>query len=633
MKNEFIVRGFLLHIITMTTDEIRSGYLDYFKHSQQHEIVPSSPIVPDNDPTTLFTGSGMQPMLPYLLGQVHPLGTRIADSQRSFRAEDIEEVGDNRHTTFFEMLGNWSFGDYWKEEQLTWMFTYLVDIVQLDPNNLYITTFSGDKKNNIPKDDESPAIWQKLFASKGIGATLVELVTEEEGAKKGMQGGRIFSYDAKKNWWSRAGIPDNMPAGEPGGPDSEIFYKFPNVKHDAKFGKQCHPNCDCGQFLEIGNNVFMEYRKTNSGSFEKLEQKNVDFGGGLERIVAAANNNPDVFMIDLFVPIIHKLETLSGKSYEKNNQAPMRVIADHLRAAVNLIAEGITPSNTGQGYILRRLIRRAVRYARDLNLEHGFSKIIAQEVIHAYQNPYPFVKAQEKTILKELSAEEEKFRKTLERGLKEFSKMSKDNKLSSKEAFLLYESYGFPIEMTQELAKEQNVTLDLSHFEDEKKRHANASKKGMEKKFRGGLADHSEQTVKYHTATHLLHQTLRTLLGDHVQQKGSNITPERLRFDFSHPEKLTPEQIKKIEQKVNEQIQKGLPVSSETMTYDEAIEQGALAFFGERYPERVTVYSVGNYSKEICGGPHVENTKDLGTFKIIKESSAGAGIRRVYAIL
>ena len=551
----------------------------------------------------------MQQLVPYLLGQEHPLGTRLYNIQRSFRTQDIEEIGDNRHTTFFEMMGNWSLGDYFKKEQLAWFWEFLTKELGLPKEKLYVTVFEGNKE--VPKDEESISLWKAL----------------------GVPDNHIFSYPAEKNWWSRAGVPNNMPVGEPGGPTSEVFYEFTEVKHDSAFGKECHPNCDCGRFLEIGNSVFMEYKKTEEG-LEELPKKNVDFGGGLERILAAVNNDPDVFKTDILWPIIEKIKSLSGKEYDKNNQSSMRVIADHMRASVMLIADGVTPSNKDQGYVLRRLIRRSIRHARNLDLKKGFTSHLAQPVVEIFESAYPHVKEKSETILKELSREEEKFSNTLNRGLKEFQKIAENKKrISGKDAFHLYETYGFPVEVTKEIADEQKILIDLIGFEEEKQQHQEASRKGAEHKFKGGLVDQSAQTVKLHTATHLLHQALRTILGSHVQQKGSNITGERLRFDFSHPDKMTDAQIKQVEETVNEKISKKLSVSKRVTTYDEAIKEGALAFFGERYPEKVNVYSIGSFSKEICGGPHVKNTEELGKFKIIKESSAGAGIRRAYAIL
>ena len=564
--------------------------------------------MPEGDPTTLFTGSGMQPMIPYLLGEKHPLGTRIVNSQRSFRAEDIEEVGDNRHTTFFEMLGNWSFGDYFRSEQLRWMSEFLFDEVGIDPKKLYVTTFIGDTKNGLERDTESAELWKAIFKERGIEANIVEIGSEAAGSDVGMQGGRIFYYDSKKNWWSRAGTPDKMPIGEPGGPDSEMFYEFTEIEHDPKFGKECHPNCDCGRYLEIGNNVFMTYKKAGEGVFEPLPSKNVDFGGGLERMASASQNDPDIFKIDAFIDTIARLEKLSGKKYEDPlHQKSFRIIADHARAANMLIADGVRPSNTEQGYVLRRLLRRAIFHADKIGVTPGtlFTSDVEKE-------------------------EEVRFRTTLARGLKEFEKGERD-------AFILFTTYGFPFEMTQELALEKGETVDEKDFKNKIKEHQEKSRSGAEQKFKGGLADTSEKTVRLHTATHLLNAALKHVLGEHVKQKGSNITEERLRFDFSHPTKLTDEEKQKIGEFVNNAIAQGLPVVRKEMPRAEAESIGAEMEFNAKYPDTVSIYFVGDektpVSKEFCGGPHVTNTKELGIFKIVKEEASSAGVRRIKAIL
>lgn len=624
----------------MTLQEIRAKYIAYMQ-SKGHKVIPSASLLPQNDPTTLFTGSGMQPLLPYLLGKEHPLGTRVVDSQKCFRQMDIEEVGDNRHTTFFEMLGNWSFGDYFKEEQLNWVFEFLTSPtvgLGIDPSNLYVTVFAGDDANAIERDDKAVAIWKQLYATVGIDASDVFIGKESDGASKGMQGGRIFYYDAKKNWWSRAGVPENMPKGEPGGPDSELFYDF-GTPHNTAFGEHCHPNCDCGRFLEIGNSVFMEYIKQEDGSFAKLPKSNVDFGGGLERLCAAANHVNDVF------PIAHKeiLETLekaSGKSYHHATASELkafRVVADHLKGAVFIIADGARPANTDSGYVLRRLLRRAVRYADSLSIKEGVLKDAASVVISMYKDHYPELVALESTITTVIAEEEDRFRKTLERGLKEFEKISATGNISGVDAFVLFTTYGFPIEMTEEMAQERGVSVDKATYAEEMRKHQELSRAGAEQKFKGGLADHSEIVVKYHTATHLLNQALKEVLGAHIEQRGSNITSERLRFDFNHPEKISEEQLRAVEKIVNDKIKEDLIVTATDMPLAQAKERGAVGVFGEKYGEVVRVYSIGDpmkpFSMELCGGPHVDHTGVLGTFHITKEESVAAGTRRIKAVL
>lgn len=634
----------------MNTNKLRTTYLEYYQ-SQGHTIIPSASLLPENDPTTLFTGSGMQPIVPYLLGAEHPAGTRLVDSQKCFRAQDIEEVGDNRHTTFFEMFGNWSLGDYFKQEQIPWMFDFLINKLGLDITKFYVTCFSGNEELGIPKDTESAEIWQKLFKEKGIDAAI-----GEHPEKDGMQEGqRIFYYNETKNWWSRAGVPQNMPDGEPGGPDTEMFRDF-GVElglHEISEWKDepCHVNCDCGRFLEIGNNVFMEYRKT-AGGFEKLAQQNVDFGGGLERVAAALNGDPDIFKIDLFDGARSELEKVSGKKYGDSEEETFafRVILDHIRAATFLIGDGAYPSNKDQGYFTRRLIRRAVRFASKLGIEGSFAGSIARAYIDTYKEAYPKVLELQEKIVEELEKEETKFAKSLVRGMKKFEQLTKDKtqgaRITGEEAFDLFQSFGFPIEITQELAEERGLTLSIEEFKAEKEKHQGISRAGADKKFKGGLADHSEMSVKYHTATHLLHAATIKILGSHAVQKGSNITPERLRFDFSHPEKPTGEQVKELEDLVNAAIAKDYPVSFDMMSVEEAKEKGAIGLFEENYGEKVKVYTVGDpnekadadpsaptFSREFCGGPHVEHTGVLGHFKITKEESVGAGLRRIKAVL
>ena len=618
----------------MDTKDIRKRYLDYFV-KRGHAIVPSCGLVPDNDPSTLFTSAGMQAMIPYLSGQKHPLGARIANSQKCLRTQDIDEVGDNRHTTFFEMLGNWSLNDYFKKEQLSWVFEFLTKEIGLNPKNLYVTVFRGLPDAGIPKDEETVKIWKELFAGVGIDAKDIDFSERD-----GMQGGRIFYYDETKNWWSRSGTPDKMPEGELGGPDSEIFWDFGaglKLHENSKWAKQpCHINCDCGRFMEIGNNVFMEYAK-RAGKVEKMERRNVDFGGGLERIAAASINDPDVFKIDLFLPAIKEVEKLSDKQYGADEMITnaMRVIADHIRSAVFLIADGVLPSNKAQGYFCRRLIRRAVVNGHQLGIENNFLPLLAGTYLNTYLNTY---KLPIEKIKEELEKEEAKFRKTLKEGLREFEKQAKENnnELQGKLLFDLYQSFGFPLELSLEIARGKNIGIADSaqkSFFDNLKQHQDMSRTASAGMFKGGLADDSVATTKLHTAAHLLLAALRRVLGEHVIQRGSNITAQRLRFDFSHPQKMTPEEIKQVEDLVNEQIQKKIPVEKKEMATDDARASGAMGAFGSKYGERVTVYTIGDFSKEICGGPHIENTGELGAFKITKEQSSSAGVRRIKAVL
>ena len=637
----------------MKTSEVRDKYLKYFKE-RGHAIVPRASIVPQEDPTTLFTGSGMQPMLQYLLGAKHPEGVRIVDSQTCIRAEDIDEIGDNRHTTFFEMLGNWSLGDYFKKEQLGWIYEFLTKGIGLDPNKIYVTAFVGDKEAGIDKDTEASEIWKELFGNDGISAEVIEIGSEEDGYKKGMQGGRIFYYDSKKNWWSRAGVPSNMPAGEPGGPDSEVFYEFDYIEHDKSYGEHCHPNCDCGRYMEIGNSVFMQYQKQDDASFKELDQKNIDFGGGLERITAASIDSADMFKIDVLWNIIQKLQELTSKRYEDHVEAK-RVIADHLRSATFMAVDGVVPSNTAQGYVMRRLLRRAIRRGHELGVTENLTVEIAKVIVDEYKDIYPELSERSVNIFDVLKREEDLFRKTLERGIHEFNKRTseldfskrppaptgKRTELTGKLLFTLFDTYGFPAELSIEEAKKEGVELsdnweaDFNKLMEEQKDRSRTATAGQ---FKGGLAEHSETTTKYHTATHLMYKALRNILGDHVMQRGSNITGERLRFDFSHSEKMTPEQIKQVEDMVNGVIQKDMPVNFVEMSKDDAFGIGALGAFGEKYPDIVKVYTVGDpeadyYSKEICGGPHVDRTGLIGEFRIVKEESSSAGVRRIKAII
>ena len=639
----------------MTAQEIRNAYLEFFS-TRKHAVIGRAQLVPHNDPTTLFTGSGMQPLIPYLLGETHAEGSRLTNSQTCLRAQDIEEVGDNRHTTFFEMLGNWSLGDYFKEEQLPWFFEFLVDVVGIDPNKLYVTCFIGSDAHTIPKDSESGAIWQRLFAEKNVEAPEVEIGSEDDGYRKGMQNGRIFYYDAGKNWWCRAGSIDAMPAGEPGGPDSEVFYEFDFIEHDPSYGEHCHPNCDCGRFMEIGNSVFMEYVRADDG-FNKLPRKNVDFGGGLERIAAAKLNSPDVFKISLILPIIQKLEDLSGKSYATHTES-MRVIADHVRAAAFLAVDGVKPSNKEQGYVMRRLLRRAIRQAFELGVEQNFIEEVVSVVADLYEADFPEVATKRQEIVMVLTREEKVFRQTLRKGIRELEKIADQQAgvgekaiITGEIVFKMYDTYGFPIELTaEEVFKHEQWQLSADwrkEFEammTEQRQRSQTAAKGT---FKGGLGGQTMQHKKYHTATHLMYQALRDVLGEHVVQRGSNITEERLRFDFSHPEKVSKEQLEQVEAIVNEQIAKDLQISwAEYPTKEATGPLGALGQFGDRYGETVKVYSMKDpntpkderpYSFEICGGPHVEHTAQLHDdgkeFCIIKEESSSAGIRRIKAVL
>lgn len=625
----------------MTAQEIRQKYFD-FMVKNDHKLIARASLIPQNDPTTLFTGSGMQPLIPYLLGEPHPDGKKLVDSQTCLRAEDMDEVGDNRHTTFFEMLGNWSLGDYYKQQQLTQFWQFLTDELELDPQRLYASVFIGDSKNNIAKDCESVEIWKKLFSQKGIEAKDVELGSALEGSKKGMQGGRIFYYDANENWWSRSGPPENMPEREPGGPDSEVFYEFPAVEHDVQYGENCHPACDCGRFIEIGNSVFMAYKKTASG-FEQLSKPNVDFGGGLERLAAAKNDDPDIFKISLLWPIVEALEQLSGKKYDEHQQS-MRVIADHLRAAVFLVTDGATPSNKEQGYVLRRLIRRAIRFALDLGIEEDLVGKIIPTIIEVYKADFAEIANTQQQTIDTLTKEEKLFRQTLRSGVNMLTRMARDKKeLTGLDMFKLYDTFGFPMELAKEEADRNDIKLHSSWEQDfrrqmeEQRQRSQTASQGM---FKGGLADHSEQVVRYHTTTHLMYQALKNVLGDSVVQRGSNITVERIRFDFSHPEKVPREQLDEVEKIVNDKITEDLPVTWQEEPTQQALKTASGAF-GDKYSDKVKVYTIGDpalpFSREICGGPHVEHTGQIGEggkkFKITKEEASSAGVRRIKAVL
>lgn len=624
----------------MNAKEIKKAYLEFFK-ARGHTVIPRAKLVPQDDATTLFTGSGMQPLLPYLLGQKHPSGKKLVDSQTCLRSQDIEEVGDNSHTTFFEMLGNWSLGDYFKEDQLRWFFEFLVDEVGLDPNRLYVTAFIGDEQNNIPRDDESAQIWKKLFDERGVKAEIAEIGSQEEGDKRGIKTDeRIFFYDDSKNWWSRGGGLEKTPIGDPCGPDSEVFYDFGEENHNKEFGLS-HPNSDGGRFLEIGNSVFMQYRKTKNG-FDSLTSQNVDFGGGLERIAAAKNSNPDVFKTDLLWPIIEKIEQLSGKKYESNTTS-MRVISDHLRAAVFMAVDGISPSNKEHGYVMRRFLRRSIRFAFELGIEHNFLSEIVPVVTSIYNNDYPELQDNSENIVSLLTKEEKVFRQTLRKGLSELQKMS-SRVIRGDDLFKLYDTFGFPVEISTEEAYKLDIKISenwRNEFESKMNEQREKSKTAAKGVFKGGLGGDSDIHVKYHTATHLMYAALRKVLGNHVTQHGSNITDERLRFDFSHDSKMTQEQIAEVQNLVNQKISEDLAVNYREMPTKDAFSNGAIGAFGDKYGDTVKVYQVGSdenrFSFEICGGPHVEHTGQLAEngkkFKIIKEESSSAGIRRIKAIL
>lgn len=592
-----------------TRTELIHEYIKFFK-SKQHTEIPSAPLVPQNDPTVLFNTAGMQPLVPFLLGKKHPLGTRLVDVQKCIRTNDIEEVGDANHHTFFEMLGNWSLGDYFKEESIKFSYEFLTQVLKIPKEKLAVTCFGGDPRiPALPKDEESFAIW------KSIG------IPEERIAF--LQGGVL---ESKKNWWG--------PAGQTGpcGPDTEIFYWTGGEKTPKKY------NPEDERWVEIWNNVFMQYNKTEKGDYVSLKQKNVDTGMGLERTLAVLNNYDDNYETTIFKPIIHEIEKIAKKKY-KGHEKEMRIIADHIRAATFILGDSmILPSNIGHGYVLRRLIRRAIRYGKLLNIQERFTAKIAEAIIPLYPE-YPELKNQAKFILDSINEEENKFNQTLEKGLKKFEELVSTKKISGKDAFLLFQSFGFPIEMTQELAKEKNIPISRTEFDEEMKQHQDLSRSASAGTFKSGLADNSEQTTKLHTATHLLNEALRIVLKDEtIRQKGSNITPERLRFDFNFSRKLTPEEISAIETLVNKKIKEALSVTGEEISLQKAQTSGAQAEFGAKYPERVTVYTIvdthekrGWFSKEICTGPHVMNTKEIGTFKIIKEEAVAAGIRRIKA--
>lgn len=617
----------------MSGQELREKFLGFFE-SKGHTIIPSAPLVPQNDPTVLFTTAGMHPLVPYLLGENHPGGKRVADVQKCIRTTDIDDVGDNRHLTFFEMLGNWSFGDYFKNEAIEWSFEFLTaeNNLKLDPNQIYVSIFEGDK--DVPRDEQAIEAWKKAFRShpsKAIEAELSENIFEFGGEK------RIFPYGRDKNWW-QAG--DKGPAG----PDTEIFvdteHGYPTemqVKHDrwqreTGSSEKCHINCDCGRFIEIWNNVFMQYNGLGNGEYQPLAQQNVDTGMGMERVLAFLEGQSSVFDTELFSGAFKIIFEQIGEATNLQERKT-RIIVDHLRAAVFMVSDGVIPSNKERGYILRRILRRAIVHGKMLNMKGDWVAQIVKNYIDVYSKAYPELLTNQEMILKTIGDEETKFNKTLEDGLKEFRKYES---ITGKDAFNLFQSFGIPWEISRELAEQSGIQIDKKEFEEEFKKHQDLSRTASAGTFKGGLADHSEKVVRQHTATHLLQAALRQVLGDKIFQKGSNITSERLRFDFTHDQKMTPEQIKEVEDIVNENIKKDLKVTKEIMTPDEARKLGAIGLFGEKYGDTVSIYTISDengkiYSREFCGGPHVEHTGVIGTFKITKEEASSAGVRRIKA--
>lgn len=596
----------------MKAREIIEKYIEFFEE-KGHVRIPNSSLVPENDPTTLFTSSGMQPLVPYLLGEEHPQGRRLVNVQNCFRAADIDEVGDNHHTTFFRMLGNWSLGGYFKSEQIPWVFEFLTKRLNIDHNRLYVTVFDGFE--NIERDTESEKIWRSLFES-------VNLKGDE----------RIFYYGVNQNWWSRSGTPEQMPIGEPGGPDTEVFYNF-ETPHDPKFGSKCHVNCDCGRYLEIGNSVFMQYKKTSEG-FSDLPQKNVDFGGGLERLVAATEDKQDIFETSLFAPIIKTIENVTAKEYGSNKRE-MRIITDHLVASVFIAAASVRPSNKEQGYVLRRLLRRAFDNFEEM--EGQTIVPVIEKIVDQYKDTDEYLVDKFELIKNVILEEEQSYRRTLSEARKFINKRYRKvgdelmgvTELSADDAFSLYTSHGLsPMQI-----KSLGFTFDDQAFAQKMEEHQKISRSGSSKKFAGGLADHSEQTIKGHTATHLLHQALRDVLGSAVHQTGSNITRQRVRFDFNFDRKLTKDEVQKVEEIVRRKLKENLPVHFEIMPVRRAKKIGAIGLFDEKYQGDVKVYFVGKYSREFCGGPHVEFTGKIKKFKIIKEEGLGKTNRRVYAIV
>ena len=592
---------------TYHSSELRSMFLKFFK-DHGHAVISSASVIPENDPTVLFTTAGMHPLVPYLMGAKHPAGKRLTDVQKCVRTGDIDDVGDFSHLTFFEMLGNWSLGDYFKEQMIPWSWEFLTspEYLGLPKDRLAFSVFAGDA--DCPRDEESAQLWRNC----------------------GVADDHIFFLPKENNWWGPAGITG------PCGPDTEMFI----ITDKEPCGPNCSPACSCGRYLEIWNDVFMQYNKKADGTFEPLEQKNVDTGMGLERTICVLNGKKSVYETDLFADILKKISELSGKEYGSDEMTTRanRIIADHMRTATFIMGDdrGVSPSNVDQGYVLRRLIRRAVRYGMGIGMPEGFTGEVAKVIIEQYKDVYPELKRNEAFVLEQLSLEESRFARTLKQGNREFEKLVEkvqDGQIDGVSAFHLYDTYGFPVEMTEELARERGLTVDMDGFHDCFRRHQATSQAGAEQRFKGGLADNSEQSARLHTATHLLHAALRKVLGPEVAQKGSNITAERLRFDFSFGRKMTKEELAEVERLVNEAIESHTPVTCEEMTVAQAKEQGAIGLFESKYGEKVKVYTMGPYSKEICGGPHAQNTGDLVSFKIKKEESSSAGVRRIKAVI
>lgn len=592
----------------LTANALRKKFIDFFV-SKEHSQISGASLIPENDPTVLFTTAGMHPLVPYILGAEHPSGNKLCDYQKCIRTGDIDAVGDPHHLTFFEMLGNWSLGSYFKKEAIDFSYEFLTKELNIDPEKLSVTVFAGD--DLVPRDEIAATEWKK----------------------HGIPEERIYFLPKEDNWWG--------PAGETGpcGPDSEMFIDTGR----EKCSDNCRPGCSCGKYFEIWNDVFMGYKKLEDGTYVEMDRKCVDTGMGIERTIAILQGKKNVYETEVFTPIIDGIEELSQVKYGQSEETDMsiRILADHIRTSCFILGDqrGIAPSNVGQGYILRRLIRRAIRHGRKIGMQEASLSTLAKIVVSIYKDAYPELIDNSEFIYKELEQEEDKFSKTLQKGEKEFLKMipnilkGKAKQIPGRMAFKLYDTYGFPIELTKELAQENGLSVDEEGFKAAFEKHQNQSRSGAEQNFKGGLADHSEKTTALHTATHMLHQALRTVLGDHVGQKGSNITVDRLRFDFTHPDKLSAEELKKVEAIVNEEIEKNQEVICETMTLEEAKAQGAIAFFDSKYGEQVKVYSIGNFSKEVCGGPHVSNTSEMGRFKIQKEQSSSAGVRRIKAIL